>query len=173
MPFPFLGFSGIIFLDSDISMIKDQVTLYSLLFDPIDNLFHLFFVNLVKIIMVSAPQTLGGSVYSLTVWNFFECFDGNLIVMRELLKEFKVFLEPVTRLFRCNIKGLPSRESFPDKLAVCHIRWFFQSWGRWFQRDLSILLFSKQILNGGNNLSECFGECFNIWHSWNVQIVIK
>jgi hypothetical protein len=45
--------------------------------------------------MISAFEAFGGPVNFFAVRNFLKCFQGNLVVLRELLKQLEVFLQSV------------------------------------------------------------------------------
>lgn len=95
MSFSFLGFLWITVLDSHFIIVENQITLNSLFFNPADDLFNFFIFDSVKIIVISAFETFGGPVNFFAVRNFLKCFQGNLVVLRELLKQLEVFLQSV------------------------------------------------------------------------------
>lgn len=74
MSLSFLGLFGITVLDFHFVIVEKQITLYSLLFNPADDLFDFFIFDSVKIIVVSAFEALSSSVDFFAVRNFLKCF---------------------------------------------------------------------------------------------------
>ena len=114
--------------------------------------------------MIAASQTLSSPLNPFTVWNLFESFNGNLIVMGQLFQEFKIFLEAIAHLLWGNIQGFSWGQHFFDELTVCHIRSFFKSWGFWLKRGLRGRFLSQNILKRSDNLNQSLCKSFEFSH---------
>lgn len=128
MSFSLLRLLGIVVLNSHFVIVKDEIAFDSFLFNPVNNLFHLFLFDLVKVFMIATFEALCCSVDSFTIWEFFESFKWYLILLWKVLKELKVFLKSIACLFGVHFKWRLTCKCSFYKLTVCHFRSFFQSW---------------------------------------------
>ena len=86
-----------------------------------------------------------------------ECFDRNLVVLRELEEDFKIFLKAVAGFFGGDFDGFPVGENFFDELIIFHIRCFPEGGFR-FKGGLISSFFGEKLLKTAYNLDESFGE---------------